>query len=551
MQTEGEGIIKWTEELLAKNGLKGLAAGFDIELAERRVVIKPELEGLIEIATGFGVVRRLGILEKDLRLRLGTSWVIDLNGIRKLPIISGLRQAREVMYARTQEQLKVVCDIATGAYGKEAQAQLEILHSDQASSAQKRDALRKLKAIGMNQKILGEFIADVRDFTILTRPEGAQTPEMQSGWDTIKKVAEELHARITTITSPRTETEEGEEVATAPDTADVIGNYAVNQLQEELNALNYTDTNARELFDDAKWVAWVVENTPGRFGKMLIRTVGALRRLSPKRLTGVEFDDQGKVKLSGLADKVGNGITALRTIALSPNPLEVALEYAEQTESLHADLAVFIVRTGNGETGERLRALFRGVLFGQKGATSFANFLSQSHAASSVGWILAGGATAVAAPHLLSALGEISQALSNQFSGWAETLGTRAQGCRDNIELYRQMIMGKAPITGPEGTESIVSSLNARVQSFGERELAKLLTNEGRWASLGEAGQALTRGLMNFHSTVADLSSRAAQVASEGMKTPVRGLVSSVAWGAAIAVAESVVSKIKTSHVRR
>lgn len=349
---DSDRMIASLDAIAKKAGWRGRLAAQTIPLidsAEVNVVAGEAgvSEVAITLASRLENAAAMGWLGEDVRVRFGTVATIDFNrALDVLPFAGGLRHNTAELYGRADEQLDVLHKLSSGALAETAKSNLAILKERTSTFDQKAEAIRNLKTVGMDMKILSEFAADIQ--RLATTDTTNNIPkEMLGVWKQLVESAKKVQAELASI--PK-------EVAlvVSDETKEEIGAFAINAVA------THTSEEPSVMLNKKGYAEWFADQTTG-VGRG-IRRLGAqfFETRSPAALLGVELQEDESFELSGVGQNMAVGLEALKNVSASSpeNMLKTALEQSQNMDSLHAAIALFMTRAGHGEAFEVIRSLF-------------------------------------------------------------------------------------------------------------------------------------------------------------------------------------------------
>lgn len=507
--TAADTICKQTDSIVAKAGLKGKVAGIAPEVAETKHVGKATIigESAIGLKTGVDIMNELGLLEHDLRARVGKYIDIDINPlVQKVPFFVGLRQAREVFQRRTNEQLKAVSALLSGEISDKVNANLAVFKDEQRSVEDRLTALRalKTKGTGADLGILNDFRNDVAAFAAAHEPKSGLTDEMREAWKELHQTAQSIEQSLVQTTAQKIDVNES--------ITEGIGTFAVESLKEHLKEAGLPSDDAKELFSGKGWREYVTKDQ-GRFAGFLRSTLLSpfyLNR-SPHRLTGVNKTDDG-FRLGGCAKQMGKGLSVLESVAGNPgDALTVVLQNSKSVGELDPQIAYFLVRAGWGEAGERIRSLWHLApeMKGMGGEVSALKFLNTVKPESRAGWYAVGAASVVAgveafnaiAPAVQQAVGQagihMDQSNLDNLQKLQPEIQRRLVESQQAVENFKGTHIEQLQVGGPQ------PPFNKTVEDTGRDVMQKLIDAKLAAAQSGltDATSQLTQNTDNIQRT--------------------------------------------------
>ncbi|MCJ7740941.1 hypothetical protein MUP32_06565 [Candidatus Microgenomates bacterium] len=483
MANDADSIVKTTEEAVHETGLKGKVAGGAGEVAEARAVVGTGIVGktVVEVATAMQIRNELGWVEADLRKRIGTSLTIDVNGlIKNIPLVGGLRQLREILRARATEQLDAVHKIMTGEHSKTIAQDIQSFCNHKEPIDARMVALRRLKDVGLDMMILGDFKRDAQTMALAQKPQSGQTEAMSQAWDQLHEACRILHEKLGAITSPELVSVDGEINQGMVD-------FAVDSLQHHLNALGF-HAQAQKLHTPSGWNQFVMEGAKGRFGRWLREVATPLwNSRSPAKLSGVEYDADGKASVAGISGEVAKGLTALKSLTNpSESPLEAALAGIENTRGINPLIAVLATKTGNSDAGERARSFFSKKYHALKGMGAELDalkILNLTHAESVIGWEMVAAAGIAASPAISAAVGYIGKEGAALFKQLKDLGMAKYNELTQTLEALQRTAVESAKVNGPR--ETVNTAVESAMRDAGARDIANRIrsTQVGQFLS--------------------------------------------------------------------
>ncbi len=349
---DSDRMIASLDAISKKAGWKGRLAAQTIpfiDAAEVNVVAGEAgaSELAVMLASRYENAAAMGWLGEDVRVRLGTVATLDFNRMLDIiPFAGGLRHNTAELYGRADEQLDVLHKLSSGALAETAKSNLAVLKDSASTFDQKAEAVRNLKSVGMDMKILSEFAADIQ--RLATTDTTNNIPkEMLEIWKQLVESAKKVHAELASIPKEAAS-------VVSDETKRDVGVFAIDAVA------THTQEDPSIMLNRNDYAEWFADQTTG-IGRG-VRKLGAnfFKSRSPAALLGVEVQADESFELSGVGQNMAVGLEALKKVsAASPeNMLITALEQSQNMDSLHAAIALFMTRAGHGEAFEVARSLF-------------------------------------------------------------------------------------------------------------------------------------------------------------------------------------------------
>lgn len=501
---DSDRMIASLDAIAKKAGWKGRLAAQTIPLidsAEVNVVAGEAgvSEVAITLASRLENAAAMGWLGEDVRVRFGTVATIDFNrALDVLPFAGGLRHNTAELYGRADEQLDVLHKLSSGALAETAKSNLAILKERTSTFDQKAEAIRNLKSVGMDMKILSEFAADIQ--RLATTDTTNNIPkEMLSVWKQLVESAKKVQAELASIPKEAI-------LEVSNETKEEIGAFAIDAVA------THTSEDPSVMLNKKGYAEWFADQTTGA-GRG-VRKLGArfFESRSPAAFLGVELQEDESFELSGVGQNMAVGLEALKNVSASSpeNMLKTALEQSQNMDSLHAAIALFMTRAGHGEAFEVIRSLFTSL----KGESRFGIF--NKHLGAGIGTELAGATlmnklqieNTVALLATAGVVIEVMPMITQGISHVAEWISIQAAGTE---AMFKGMSLEAQQAI--EGLKNFAIQVSGNVPSqLQNSDIPKRIEEVAKFA--GEAQQVLETGIQYAKQGAAELGAGASWMVS-------------------------------------